>query len=84
MYTIQDQVGQGTTMGCTIEETTGHTAGSNEDNDATNDAMDEVHSTPLAPTSEMRFDSFESAKEHYRAYAQRKGFDIRIDWSRKD
>jgi hypothetical protein len=31
----------------------------------------------------MRFDSFEFAKEHYRAYAQRKGFGIRIDWSRK-
>ena len=32
----------------------------------------------------MRFDSFESAKEHYRAFAQWKGFGIRIDWSRDD
>jgi hypothetical protein len=31
----------------------------------------------------MRFDSFESAKEHYRVYAQRTGSEIKIDWSRK-
>jgi hypothetical protein len=57
------------------------TAGTKEDNN--NENVDDAHSTPQPPTAEMRFDSFESAKEHYRAYAQRTGFGIRIDWSRK-
>ena len=87
MYTIVEQAAQETTTGGTIEETAVHTADSNEDgenNAENNDARDEVHSTPQPPTNGMRFDSFESAREHYRAYSQRKGFGIRIDWSRKD
>jgi hypothetical protein len=57
------------------------TAGTNEDD--SNENVADAHSTPQPPIAEMRFDSFELAKEHYRAYAQRKGFGIRIDWSRK-
>jgi hypothetical protein len=86
MYTMQEQFGQQTTTGGTIEDTAGHTAGTNEDwsNNATNDGRDEVHSTPQPPAPGMRFDSYDSAREHYRAYSQRKGFKIRIDCSRKD
>ena len=73
---------EGTATGATIEEPTVNTAGSNED--GFNDATADANSTPQPPSAQMRFDSFESAKEHYRAYAQRKGFGIRIDWSRDD
>jgi hypothetical protein len=86
MYIVQQQVGEQTTTGGTIEETVEHTAGTTEDwsNNPTNDGRDEVHSTPQPPAPGMRFDSYDSAREHYRAYSQRKGFEIRIDWSRKD
>jgi hypothetical protein len=57
------------------------TAETNEDN--YNENIDDAHSTPQQPTAEMRFDSFKSAKEHYRAYAQRTRFGIRVYCSRK-
>ena len=75
----EDDLGEETNP--TIEETLGNTAGSKED--WLNDVADDITSTPQAPTAQMRFDTFEAAKEHYRAYAQRKGFGIRIDYSRK-
>jgi hypothetical protein len=76
-----DRQQAGTATGASIGETTGGTNGTNED--VSNENVDDAHSTPQPPTAEMRFDSFELAKEHYKAYAQRKGFGIRIDWSRK-
>ena len=73
-------VNQGEETNPSIEETLGNTAGSKDD--WLNEPADDVNSTPQAPTAQMRFDTFEAAKEHYRAYAQRKGFGIRIDYSR--
>jgi hypothetical protein len=70
-----------TVIGASIGEPTGETARTNEDN--WNEHVDDAHSTPQPPTAELCFDSYESAKEHYMAYAQRTGFSIRIDWSRK-
>jgi hypothetical protein len=57
----------GTTTGASNGEPTGNTTGSNEDN--WNEHRHNAHSTTQPPTTEMGFDSFESAKEHYMAYA---------------
>jgi hypothetical protein len=76
-----DRQQAGIATGASLGEPMVGTAGTNEDN--SNENVDDAHSTPQSPTAEMRFDSFESAKEHYRAYAQKTGFGIRIDWSRK-
>jgi hypothetical protein len=74
----EDDIQQaGIATGGSIGEPTVETVGTNED--VSNENVDDAHSTPQPPTVEMRFDSFELAKEHYRAYAQRKGFGIRID-----
>jgi hypothetical protein len=70
----------GTTTGASIGEPTENTTGTNEDK--WNEHVDDAHSTPQPPT-EMLFDNFESAKEHYMTYAQRTWFRIRIYWSRK-
>jgi len=69
----------GQATGDTIEEPTYITPGSDEGG-GNDDDEDAAHSTPHAPTHGMRFESFKYAKEHYRAYAERKGFGIRIDW----
>jgi hypothetical protein len=76
-----DRQQAGTAIGASIGEPMMGTAGTNEDN--SNENVDDAHSTPQPPTAEIRFDSFESAKEHYRACPQRSWFGIRIDWSRK-
>ena len=47
-----------------------------------NAANVEAHSTPQPPSAAIQFDSYESAYEHYRVYAQRKGFGVRKDYSR--
>jgi hypothetical protein len=76
-----DRKQAGTATGASLGEPMVGTVGTNEDN--INENVDDAHSTPQPPTAEVRFDSFESAKEHYRAYTQKTGFGIRIDWSRK-
>ena len=48
------------------------------------DQRADANSTPQPPTIHMRYDSFEAAREHYLEYSLRKGFSVRIDWSRKD
>ena len=77
-----DDIDEGEETNPTIEETLGNTAGSKED--WLNDNTDDISSTPQAPAAQMRFDTFEAAKEHCRAYAQRKGFGIQIDYSRNN
>jgi hypothetical protein len=76
-----DRQQAGTATGASIGEPTMGTARTNEDN--SNENVDNAHSTPQLPTTKIRFDSFESVKEHYRAYVLRSGFGIRIDWPRK-
>ena len=77
-----------TTTGATIQEP-GPTAaiaddGTDDNADGSNDGTADAISTPQPPELDMRFDSMESAREHYRDYSQRKGFSIRVDWSRKE
>ena len=65
----------------TNEEQTIGTAvsGQQSDDDGTADA----NSTPQPPTMHMRYDSYEAARDHYLEYSIRKGFSIRIGWSKK-
>ena len=72
----------GTETETTIRDQTNNNDMQNEE--GRNEDADDVNSQPLPPAAGLRFDSFKSAQEHYRAYAQRKGFGIRKDWSRKD
>jgi hypothetical protein len=82
METLATHGEQATNTGATIED---HTWGTDlsDQQDRDDDAAD-VNSTPQPPTLHMRFDSFESARDHYLEYSLRKGFSIRIQWSRKD
>ena len=40
----------------------------------------EAYSTPKPPDETMKFDTFEEAYEHYRQYAQRHGFGMRLEY----
>ena len=68
------------------EMTTGYQTEATDvsDQQGGDDDRADANSTPQPSVVHMRYDTFEAAQEHYLEYSLRKGFSIRIDWSRKD
>ena len=73
----------------TGEEEQTHTAEPTEatfvsdDNDE-EDVVADASSSPQPLALHMRYETCEAAKQHYLEYALKKGFGIRIDWSRRE